>query len=165
LFLARADSDAALPGCVPIDLGRWASDRYSRPGVAVESPADRVIISAPPELLAQLVDNLVDNAVKFGDPTRSAVVRVSATSADAVLEVEDHGPGMSDADRARVFDPFFRSDDARRRGAPGVGLGLAIVKRIADALGAKVDVRSRPGVGTVFTLRLPRSADDVSRPV
>jgi signal transduction histidine kinase len=126
--------------------------------VVVESPADRVTISAPPELLAQLVDNLVDNAVKFGDPKHPVAVRVSATSVETVLEVENHGPGMSDADRARVFDPFFRSDDARRRGVPGIGLGLAIVKRIADALGAKVDVRSRPGVGTVFTLRLPRSS-------
>jgi signal transduction histidine kinase len=164
LFLARADSDAALPGRVPIDLGRWAADRYSRPGVTVESPADRVMVSAPPELLAQLVDNLVDNAVKFGDPTQPVAVRVTARSAETVLEVEDHGPGLSDADRARVFDPFFRSDDARHRGVPGVGLGLAIVKRIADALGAKIDVRSRPGVGTVFTLRMPRSADDVPRP-
>jgi heavy metal sensor kinase len=160
LFLARADSDAALPGRVPIDLGQWAEGRYSRPGIAVESPADRVIISAPPELIAQLVDNLVDNAVKFGDPVRTVAVRVTASPTDAVLEVEDHGPGLSDADRLRVFDPFFRSDDARRRGVPGVGLGLAVVKRIADALGAVVEVRSQPGGGTAFTLRMPRSTTD-----
>jgi signal transduction histidine kinase len=83
-----------------------------------------------------------------------------ASSTDAVLEVEDRGPGMSDADQKRVFDPFFRSDDARRRGVPGVGLGLAIVKRIADALGGVVEVRSQPGTGTMFTLRLPSSTAD-----
>src|SRR5262249_40905145 len=156
LFLARADADATLPGSSPIDLGSWAKDRYAQLNVLTEVPNEPIPISAPPELLAQLVDNLVDNAVKFGDPAHPAVVRITGTSDLAILEVEDHGPGVSDADLGRVFDPFFRSTDARKRGIPGVGLGLSVVKRIADALGARVSVQNQVRVGTVFRLEIPR---------
>ena len=69
--------------------------------------------------------------------------------------MEDHGTGISVADRSRLFEPFFRAQDARRVRAAGSGLGLAIAARVAAALGATVHCESEPGKGTTFTVAVP----------
>jgi two-component system OmpR family sensor kinase len=116
------------------------------PGVVVVGDADR---------LRQVVDNLLANAVKHTPPGTAVEVRVAADGPDAVLVVRDHGPGVPAADRARIFEPFFRSDSSRARTTGGAGLGLSIVSAIVVAHGGEVGVGAGPDGGAVFRVRIP----------
>jgi signal transduction histidine kinase len=110
-----------------------------------------------PDRMEQVVANLLSNALKYGAPDRP--VRLGAVGEDEVvrLEVRDEGPGIDPAIRAELFEPFRRAP----RGAPGangsVGLGLFVVHMLARAQGADVHVRSAPGEGTTFVVRVPRA--------
>ncbi|MBX9581862.1 MAG: HAMP domain-containing histidine kinase [Gemmataceae bacterium] len=170
LFLARADAEAELPGLEVIDLGAWVAqyldghphDRRTDLRPAGPFP-EGVRVLAHPAMLAQVVGNLIDNACKYSDPGTPVAVGVGREDGRAVVFVEDSGHGIPPADGGRVFDPFFRSEDARRRGVGGLGLGLAVVARIVRAFGGRVDVCSEPGRGSRFTVRLPLRAESVPR--
>jgi signal transduction histidine kinase len=108
-------------------------------------------------LLAQLLDNLLDNACKYSEPGTPIRVRAWREPEDVVLAVEDRGPGLADDELPHVFEPFYRSPRARLRGAPGVGLGLAVVARIAATFGARVVAESTPGQGCRFVVRFPET--------
>jgi signal transduction histidine kinase len=104
-------------------------------------------------LLRVVLSNLVSNALKF--TARGSVrVRLAVQAGSHVFEVHDTGPGIEDADIARIFMPFEQLAPLQRKGLPGVGLGLALVDQIVAALGGMVEIASRPGVGSVFTVRL-----------
>ena len=108
--------------------------------------------------LVSALANLIDNAVKFSDAGSS--VTISATDADGWVDiaVEDHGVGIPARDLDRVFERFYRVDQARSRETGGTGLGLAIVRHVATNHGGDVLVVSEEGVGSTFTLRVPTSA-------
>ena len=93
--------------------------------------------------------NLLDNANKFSPADAPVAVRV----VEKRIEVEDHGPGITPADREHVFDRFYRATEART--APGSGLGLSIVKQIADMHHATIDIADRPGGGTIIAINFP----------
>jgi two-component system, OmpR family, sensor histidine kinase MprB len=99
--------------------------------------------------LGRAVGNLLDNAAKFSPPGGPVDVRLAAGE----LTVRDQGRGIAPADRARVFERFYRAPSAR--GTPGSGLGLAIVRRVAEAHGGTVAAQAAPGGGTLLRLRLP----------
>ncbi len=170
MFLGRAEADARLPECEPLELDRWVAGHLAaRPAAEVVEralQADGAWVRAHPPLLGQLLDNLLDNARKHGRPGAPILVQTSREGGVVVLAVEDAGPGISPEDIPRVFEPFYRSAQARRRGIAGVGLGLAVVERIAVAFGGSVGVRSGPGGGCRFEVRLVvtepavESADD-----
>lgn len=117
-------------------------------------------LRADPLRLRQALDNLVQNAVVHGG-SAEVVVRAETDGGEVIVSVEDSGPGISEADQARIFEAGTRlaSD------ATGTGLGLAIARAIANAHGGVLDVRSAPGEGATFTLRLPlaQPATDASR--
>ncbi|HEY2159660.1 MAG TPA: ATP-binding protein, partial [Isosphaeraceae bacterium] len=160
LFLGRADAEAGLPDAEAIDLAAWITAHVAEHGlngsIDLDLSAGPLTVLAHPALLGELVDNLLDNAAKYGDPGAPIVVRLRDEGGSVALSVEDRGPGIDPADLPRVFEPFFRSDRARRLGRPGVGLGLAVAKRIATALGGSIAVESEPGRGCRFTLSLPK---------
>jgi signal transduction histidine kinase len=108
------------------------------------------------ELLTQLITNLVANAVKYTPPGGSVRVEADADDAAVLLRVSDTGVGISEEELPRIFDEFYRAKTARNFTTKGTGLGLSIVKSIADAHGAGISVKSEPGKGTTFTVRLPR---------
>ncbi len=114
------------------------------------------LVRADPVLLAQLLDNLLDNALKYSDGTIDLSVNLNATAAELVLSVKDRGPGIPDADQAAIFEPYARGD---RSGARGAGLGLAVCRAIAQAHGGQLAFRSRKGGGSTFSLSLPVEAD------
>ena len=117
------------------------------------------------ELLEFALYNLLSNAIKYS-PEGSAVevtVRANADLGMAFLEVSDQGPGIAAADQARIFDRFYRSENAQGSGQPGLGLGLSIVKEIASHHGGTVLVESGPGRGSKFTLALPLGNGDGDR--
>lgn len=111
-----------------------------------------VTIASDEELLRQVWVNLLQNAVKFSDVGSAIQINVYEAG-DAVVEITDHGIGMDEATVARIFDRFYQADASRSR--EGVGLGLCLVKRIVDILGGAIRVRSTPGEGSTFRVRLP----------
>jgi len=162
LFLARADVEAELPGLEVIELGGWTQqylDSHPHDRGADVQPAapfpEGVHVLAHPVMLAQVIGNLIDNACKYSNPGSPVTVGIGRENGDAVLSVEDTGYGISTDELGRIFDPFFRSADARRRGVGGLGLGLAVVARIVRAFGGQVGVNSVPGRGSRFTVRFP----------
>ena len=121
-----------------------------------------------PKRLRQILDNLLVNAVKFSDrgriETRVAKQKTPGGNLWLTIEVEDHGIGMSDAQMTRLFQPFSQADPSHSRRYGGTGLGLSICKRLALAMGGDIAVRSAPGVGTCFILRLPMGTTDATVP-
>lgn len=112
-------------------------------------------IDADKSLLRRAMDNLLDNARKYSPVTEPIDVRLRAIHDSVEFVVEDRGVGISEADRAMLFTPFFRGERSRTRSSGGVGLGLVLTRRIAEAHGGTVDLSPREGGGTVATMRLP----------
>ena len=106
--------------------------------------------------------NLIDNAIKYSSEDRRAIdVVLRQTAEHVVIEVKDHGIGISAADAAKIFDPYYRaqfSDTTTRRGA---GLGLTLVQQIVESHGGRVEVESQPGSGSTFRLLFPRDLSGV----
>ena len=113
-------------------------------------PPGLPLLRADPVLLAQLLENLLDNALKYSDDG----IDLAVTLADGALRVcvDDRGPGIAEADAALVFEPYRRSD---RSGRHGAGLGLALCRAIAQAHGGSIALRPRERGGSSFCLTLP----------
>ncbi|MFT3840597.1 MAG: HAMP domain-containing sensor histidine kinase [Myxococcaceae bacterium] len=124
--------------------------------VKLERQLERdVTVRCAPGLLQSISGNLLTNAVKYtaGSADAAVAVRVFRDRGQAVLEVKDNGPGMSDQSRKLLFTPFFRAPEAR--GLPGYGLGLATTKRLVEGHGGTIGVATALGKGTTVTVRLP----------
>lgn len=109
--------------------------------------------------LAVAVRNLLDNAIRYTEHGGEVTVSVRSSGDRALLTVEDSGAGIPRRDLARVFERFYRVDEARSRATGGTGLGLAIVRHIAEMHGGEVRVDSELGVGSTFTMTIPLSGD------
>jgi signal transduction histidine kinase len=136
-------------------------DRLSRPGGrgrALTVTAERDLgVPMPSRLLAVVVGNLVDNALRHGGPAASVHVQVAAADDHVEIAVSDTGVGIPAEHLPHVFERFYRGDSSRA--GPGTGLGLAVVKHIVEAHGGRATVDSRAGRGTTVRLVLPREAD------
>jgi signal transduction histidine kinase len=113
--------------------------------------------------IAQLLDNLISNAVKYTLRGGSIIVRAARTSGGVELTVSDTGIGMSESEASAIFDRFYRAEAAREAHIPGIGLGLAIVKAIVEAHSGRIECASRPAAGTTFTVFLPDPAAEAGR--
>jgi two-component system sensor histidine kinase SenX3 len=107
--------------------------------------------------MVSALTNLLDNAIKYSDPQGRIEIRGEVSPEDVVFSVTDHGIGIPARDLDRVFERFYRVDQARSRQTGGTGLGLAIVRHVAVNHAGTVEVESRLGEGSTFTLRLPLS--------
>src|SRR6266704_3390455 len=129
-------------------------------GVSMEvaTPADPVIVPVDASRIRQLILNLLTNAVKYTPAGGSVRLQLGPSNGRVTLTVADSGVGIAPGDLPHIFDRFWRADSARTRTGErsGTGLGLAICKWIAEAHGGRIDVQSRPGRGTTFTVTLPR---------
>jgi two-component system phosphate regulon sensor histidine kinase PhoR len=119
-------------------------------------PAGDVEVSTNADLLYRCVFNLVDNAIKYSGEGSQVAIRSRAEGTEAVIDVADNGRGIPKEDLEHIFDRFYRVDKGRSRREGGTGLGLAIVQELAHALGGTVHVESAVGIGTTFTVRLPK---------
>jgi signal transduction histidine kinase len=113
-----------------------------------------------PMRLAQMMDNLVSNALKFTPAHGRVTVRTSSGDGQSRFEVTDTGPGIPGSEQAHLFEPFFRAQAARTYGIQGTGLGLTITKAIVDAHRGSIDLESSPDSGTTFRIALPQRAPD-----
>jgi signal transduction histidine kinase len=118
-------------------------------------PEHPVLVNADPTRIAQVVGNLVSNALKHSGG-QSVRVAIAEQPRDVVLSVADDGAGIPAEELGAIFEPFGRGRTATNR--PGSGLGLFIVRQIVEAHGGDVHVHSAPGSGTRFDVRLPRAS-------
>ena len=125
--------------------------------------AGPVVVFGDPEELARVVDNMVDNAVKYTREGGSVEVTMHVTDDEVAVEVADTGIGISPADQQHVFSAFHRSTNPNALSIPGTGLGLPIAERIAESHGGTLGVTSELGVGSTFRFTLPlRTARDAA---
>lgn len=145
-----------------VPLVQEVTERFSEQAARAGSPL-RVHVQNEPSgrwdrtRLDQVLTNLVSNAIKYG-AGRPIDVRVNGDQHEAWIEVRDHGIGIANEDRERIFGRFERAVSERNYG--GLGLGLWISRQITDALGGTISVDSTPGQGTTFMVRLPRWHED-----
>jgi len=157
LDIEAVNVEEAVHACLDRHRTRAEAKGQRLDGVALAGVTPTLTVRADEEGLAQVLDNLVDNAIKYTPPGGRMTVRWKVTPADVLLEVEDTGLGIPERDLPRVFERFYRVDKARSRGMGGTGLGLAIVKHLAHAMLGTVEVTSREGVGSTFRVTLPRA--------
>ena len=117
---------------------------YSHPTILVHADKDRI---------AQVVLNLIGNAIKYAPQSEVIEIDVIQTDTEAIVSVKDYGPGITEADCSKIFDRFYRAQGETK--AIGLGLGLYICKDIIQAHDGRMDVESEPGVGSVFSFSLP----------
>ncbi len=163
LMLARLDTDRPLDRR-HVDLASIAAQavqaaRIVHPGRPITLLADDpVIVYVDTERLRQIIDNLIANATQHTPPRSPVTVSVTSTSGTGEIIVADNGPGMTTEQAARVFERFYRTDDARTRARGGTGLGLSIAASLAAAHDGDITVDTQPGQGAAFHVRLPLAA-------
>jgi two-component system sensor histidine kinase KdpD len=130
--------------------------RRARPTHSFELERDAALpqIEADGDAVDRVVKNLVSNAVKYSSPGSRVGVTVRRLAGAVEIAVEDEGPGLAEAELARVFEPYYRAPGAATA-ARGTGLGLAVVRSLVEAHGGTVRAENRPAGGARFALRLP----------
>ena len=166
LFLAQIDAGKLAIEVATVDLNQVVEEcvETSSPAADVRGIRLGAHLDPVPEIqgdrarLAQVLDNLVSNAVKFTPSGGRVDVRLRADGDAAVLEVKDSGLGIPEAEQAQLFERFFRSSTATAQAIPGTGLGLTITKAIVDRHGGLIEVESAEDLGTTVRVRLPRES-------
>jgi two-component system sensor histidine kinase SenX3 len=166
--LSRLQGADPLPAPEPVSLDRVVAEVLDRArtgaaakGIEIEvTGAHGLVVYGSEAQLVTAVANLVENAVAYSPEGSRVVVRTSRGEDTVDICVIDQGMGIAETDLDRIFERFYRADQARSRATGGTGLGLAIVKHIATNHGGRVEVSSTVGVGSTFTLRLPARPPD-----
>jgi two-component system phosphate regulon sensor histidine kinase PhoR len=164
LSLARIESGQEAFEIEPVDVAAVSAqcvESHQQPADAkgirllCEPGLPQLTVQADREGLAEILNNLLDNAVKYTPSGGSVTLRWRAAGTMGRIEVADTGIGIREEHRKRVFERFYRVDKARSRELGGTGLGLAIVKHLTQSFGGRVDVESEPGHGSTFIVELP----------
>ncbi len=170
LELSRIESgEAPMRSHVPVNLVVAEAVERIRPAaeqagidLVVREPNRRLAVLGDRRQLVSAVYNLLDNAVKYSEEGSTVDVFAATDGQHVSISVRDRGIGIPARDLERIFERFYRVDQARSRQTGGTGLGLAIVRHVAENHDGSVAVESRPGEGSVFTLRLPTASGPVS---
>ena len=147
----------------PVDLGPWLAAQIvawqapaQEKGVTLRSELPQALpaVQINPDRMGQVIGNLLSNAIKYTPAGGWVQVEAGARATEAWIAVRDNGPGIAEAERSRVFEPFYRSQAAQRF-PQGLGLGLTIARALTEAHGGRLTLESRPDEGSVFTVWLP----------
>lgn len=157
LQLAVLDAEAVAGELIPCDLATVCREHLLEYDILISTDLSPAPCLAHAGQIGQILTNLVTNAVKFSPPGAEIHVITAHNNGAATLVVRDNGPGIAPQHLPHLFERFYRTDGSRNRASGGAGLGLAICKRIAETHGGTLTVASRVGVGSVFTLRIPRN--------
>jgi signal transduction histidine kinase len=114
------------------------------------------------DAIEQAVLNLLSNAMKYSGKSREIELKLSRQNGCALIQVSDHGVGIAPAEQRRIFDRFYRVNSNENRAISGTGLGLALVAHIAEAHQGRVEVESRVGQGSTFSIRIPVNGSSAS---
>ena len=163
LTLSRVEGRTATIELEAIDLRRSVSsvladmsDQLESRGLEIsQKHTGESLVWSDRMAVEQVLVNLIDNAAKYTDPGGRIEVRTEATPSGVRLTVEDSGIGIADAQKARIFERFYRVDEARGRDVGGTGLGLAIVRHLVQLSDGDIRVESEPGKGSSFIVSLP----------
>ncbi|MGH3901074.1 MAG: sensor histidine kinase, partial [Pseudonocardiaceae bacterium] len=168
IALSRLQGAERLPELATVEVDEVVRDALDRCRLVAESANIRITVDPPSglllngdaPLLVTALSNLVDNAVSYSPPGSPVSVSRRLSQGFVEIAVTDRGLGIAVEHQERVFERFFRVDQARSRATGGTGLGLAIVKHVAANHGGDVQLWSRPGTGSTFTLRVPAHPDN-----
>jgi CheY-like chemotaxis protein len=141
-----------------LEVNQAYADKYQVRLVLEPTPAGAAVL-ADSDRLMQVMANLLSNAAKFSLPDSTVNVRASEQGARMRIEVEDHGAGIPEEFRPRVFDKFAQADGSSSRRFEGTGLGLSITRQLVEAMGGSIGFQSVVGQGTTFYIELPRAQD------
>ncbi|HEX2979935.1 MAG TPA: HAMP domain-containing sensor histidine kinase [Anaerolineaceae bacterium] len=119
-------------------------------------PSNPVTVEIDPDRMAQAVNNLVSNAIRYTPPGGEIWISLNQTESEVILEVKDNGPGIQAEEQKRIFSPLYRGKTANRFSS-GMGLGLSIAKDLVEAHGGRLIVESQVGQGSSFTIHLPKT--------
>ncbi len=163
LDFQRMEEGARQYGFVSLDAGELAREAvaglgpvFSSQGFEVSMDIEKPLTAAiDPKALTQALTNLLMNAVQYSGHSREIAVCARNESGSIAISVADKGIGIAAADQGRVFEKFYRAGSSEAHGVKGAGLGLAIARHIVQAHGGTIDLESRPGAGSRFTIRLP----------
>jgi signal transduction histidine kinase len=160
--MARVEGGQLRLARQPIDIAAYLPELLARlepalpvARVTLELAAGLPPVSADPDRLDRIVTNLLSNALKYSEPDAPVAVRATAADGVVALAVRDNGRGIPAEHLPRIFERFYRIDDARK--ADGLGIGLYITRLLAEAHGGQIAVESQPGAGSTFTCSLPRA--------
>ncbi|MGN0990482.1 MAG: ATP-binding protein [Candidatus Ventricola sp.] len=165
LKLNKLENQEIVPNAAPYDLTRQLCDcalaheaQWEKKRIDFDAQLEeRVMILADESMLEIVFNNLIANAIKFTEPGGRIVLRQEKEGGDVLVTVSDTGCGMSEETVKHIFDKFYQGDSSHSR--EGNGLGLALVKRVLDISGGSIAVRSAPGEGSEFIVRLKRIAE------
>jgi len=166
LRLSHGDAGTVRLSREPVDLGQLTRDVVSSLTILAEERNQRIAFTETDHTVAtvdrlvfrEAITNLLDNAIKYSSEGSVIDIRLRTDRDLAVLEFADRGPGIPSAHRARIFDRFFRLDEARSRASGGTGLGLAIAKWAVEVHDGHLSVDENPSGGSVFRITLPLTA-------
>jgi heavy metal sensor kinase len=170
LTMARADSGRVQLHRAEINLFDLAEETVGLLEVLAEEKQQSILIdgersisvTADRTILRQALVNLLHNAVKYSPEHGDIRLRIRETEQDAIVEVEDSGPGIAPEHRTRIFERFYRVDKSRTRAAGGAGLGLSIAQWAVSAHGGTIEVQCESGSGSIFRISLPKHASLVA---
>ena len=166
--LWRAEAGQLVLRIEPVAVTALASEtieRYAAPaaergiGLRLEGDSGLPTVNADRDRLVQVLDNLLSNAIRYTADGTTVTVRLRAAPDEVVLSVVDRGPGLTAAQRERVFERFYRADPSRSRALGGSGIGLAIARALVELMGGRIWAESEgPGAGATFNVALVRTA-------
>jgi two-component system, OmpR family, sensor histidine kinase BaeS len=168
-------TEAQQPGLTvqkePVDLGRLVAERadvhrdqFRAKGVALEQFIKPVSADGEPGRIAQIIDNLLSNALRHTEPEGRVSISTCQQGDEAVVEVVDSGAGISGEDLPHIFERFWRGEHPRAHESGGAGIGLAIVRELVRAHDGRIDVESTPGEGSRFSVALPAPGTNTRLP-
>jgi signal transduction histidine kinase len=151
---------------LPRQVGRWqekAALDSRNIQIRLDLPASLPVLQFDPEAVQQVIDNLLDNAVKFSLPHSEIVVRVNASGGAVIIAVQDQGIGLAQQQLTQVFEQFYQVDGGRTRQYGGMGIGLALCRAFIEAHGGRIWAESAgEGQGSTFFVALPVNVDPAS---
>ncbi len=161
LTLARVDNGQMQFQKEKVDLNEFVeqivgiAEQYSDRAIDYQLASHSLMVEVDQNRLKQVLLNLIENAVKYSEPEQPITVKLNQKGEWGIIEVRDRGMGIPLAQQARIFERFYRVDEARARSTGGTGLGLSIVKTFVEGMGGTIGVSSQLEQGTTFTVSFP----------
>lgn len=163
LYLSKLDSNATDFKKEKINISELLkeikerfADSALKKNVEVELMEENIELETNKEALDEILSIIVENAINFNKPKGRVKIAVNSSNKDIKISVIDTGIGISKEDLPHIFDRFYRGEKSRSRETGGAGLGLSITKRLVEYLGGRIDVESEEGIGSTFTIIIPK---------